>query len=264
MLSERDLRVLGRLALLAACFASFGAHAGERRITCLGRLEPGLGIVHIASPSDGGGVIATLDVSEGDWVEPAQILATLDEHALRGADVLRLEAELANAQNEAERARRLSTNSVTSASHLDTAEVALRIARANLAAGKARLELTRIRAPIAGRVLDIHTRPGERVGPAGILEIGDTKHMVAVAEVYETDVSGIAEGQRALIRSSAFAQPIAGVVSTVGLKVDRADALSTDPIAKTDARVVEVRIALETSDAVSGLTNLQVEIEIQP
>jgi HlyD family secretion protein len=45
--------------------------------------------------------------------------------------------------------------------------------------------------------------------------------------------------------------------------VGRLDAIGTDPIAKTDARVVEVFILLDDSEAVSGYTNMQVEVEIQ-
>jgi HlyD family secretion protein len=240
------------------------ANGEGRLISCLGRLEPGLGVVKVASPSRGGGVIATLDVSEGDRVEPHQVLATLDDHSLRKADVARLEAEMTNAEREAGRAQRLSVNSATSAANLDAAEVGLRIAQANLDAARSRLELTRIRAPIRGQVLDIHARPGERVGAEGVLEIGDTEHMVAVAEVYETDITAVSEGNRAVIRSAALPEPITGVVRSVGWKVARVDTLGTDPIAKADARVVEVRIALDASDVVSRLTNLQVEVEIQP
>jgi HlyD family secretion protein len=253
------------LALTAgALFIVDPAQAEDRRISCLGRLEPGLGVVRVASPSVGGGVIASLEVEEGDHVELDQILATLDDHALRAADVSRLEAELHNARREAERERRLSRQSVTSAAKLDAAEVGLRIARANLDAARARLELTRVRAPISGQILEIHAHPGERVGPEGVLEMGDTKNMKAVAEVYETDIASVAKGQRAVIRSAALAAPVSGVVGRVGLKVGRMDVLGTDPIAKADARVVEVRIDLDSSEEVDGLTNLQVEIEIEP
>ncbi len=255
---DRIVAVGGLLLVLVA--APAGAQQGQ--ISCLGRLEPGDGVVRVASPSIGGGVIARLDVEEGDRVERGAVLATLDDHALRKAEVARMEAEVANAKREAERARRLSRNSATSASKLDSAELGLRVAQANLEASRARLELTRIRAPIDGRILDIHTRPGERVGPEGVLEMGDTDNMVAVAEVYETDIGSVAEGQNARIMSSALEGPLVGVVSSVGLKVGRMDVLGTDPIAKTDARVVEVRIDLESSETVAALTNLQVEVEI--
>jgi len=44
--------------------------------------------------------------------------------------------------------------------------------------------------------------------------------------------------------------------------IGRMDALGTDPIAKTDARVVEVFILLDEPETLSALTNLQVEVEI--
>jgi HlyD family secretion protein len=40
------------------------------------------------------------------------------------------------------------------------------------------------------------------------------------------------------------------------------DVLGTDPVAETDARVIEVDILLDDPAAVARLTNLQVEVEI--
>jgi HlyD family secretion protein len=256
--------VLGAYIALVNPILADPAAAGERRISCLGRLEPGLGVVRLASPAEGGGVIASLAVSEGEWVEHGQILATLNDHALRKAEVARLEAERRNALRDAERMRRLSSRSVASGAKLDAAEMDLRIADANLDAARARVELTQIRAPIVGQILEIHARPGERVRADGVLEMGDTKNMVAVAEVYETDIGSVVEGQRAIIHSSALEAPLSGIVAGVGLKVGRMDVLGTDPVAKADARVIEVRIKLDSSEAVARLTNLQVEIEIEP
>jgi HlyD family secretion protein len=53
-------------------------------------------------------------------------------------------------------------------------------------------------------------------------------------------------------------------VERIGRKVGRLDVIGTDPIAKTDARIVEVRIALDDADRARALTHLQVEIEIGP
>jgi len=252
------------LGLALSLLATSEGFADDRRISALGRLEPGLGVVRVASPSVGSAVIASIAVTEGQWVESGQILATLDDHALQTAEADRLEAELSNAQREEKRTLSLSRSSATSQASLDAAELAVRVAQANLAAARARLSLAEIRAPIHGQVLEIHARPGERVGDDGVLEMGDTKKMVAVAEVYETDIRSVAEGQRAQINSPAFDGPLAGTVSRVGLKVGRMDVVGADPVAKTDARVIEVRIQLDASEPVEGLTNLQVEVEIQP
>jgi hypothetical protein len=55
-----------------------------------------------------------------------------------------------------------------------------------------------------------------------------------------------------------------GIVAQIGQKIDKNDVLNTDPAADTDARVVEVKIRLDDSKRVEGLTNLQVKVEIDP
>jgi HlyD family secretion protein len=71
-------------------------------------------------------------------------------------------------------------------------------------------------------------------------------------------------GQSAKIQTTAMDAELTGKVERISLKVGRLDAVGTDPIAKTDARVVEVFILLDDSEAVSRFTNMQVKVEIQP
>jgi HlyD family secretion protein len=120
-----------------------------------------------------------------------------------------------------------------------------------------------VRSPLAGQVIEIHTRRGERVGGDGIAELGRTDSMYAVAEVYETDIGAVKIGAGATITSPALSEPLHGTVESIALKIGKADVLNTDPAAKIDARVVEVDIRLDDSKSVRGLTNLQVEIVIE-
>lgn len=252
---------------VALIFVSLAAAAQERVISSLGRLEPANGVVQLAGPSGGGltgAVMKSLDVAEGDWVESGQVIARLDSYELRLAEVSRLEAILKNARNEMTRQDDLSKRNLTSASNLEAAQMALDIALADAAAAKARLELAVVRAPLRAQVLEIHAYPGERVGPEGIMELGQTDRMYAVAEVYETDITAVKVGQSARIMTSAMETELTGKVERISLKVGRLDAVGTDPIAKTDARVVEVFILLDDSESVSGFTNMQVKVEIQP
>jgi HlyD family secretion protein len=246
---------------------SFCAVAQERVISSLGRLEPENGVVQLAGPSGGGltgAVMKSLEVAEGDWAESGQVVARLDSYDLRTAEVARLEAILTNARNEMARQQDLGQRSLTSEANLDAAQMDLDIALADLAAAKARLELAVVRSPLRAQVLEIHAYPGERVGPEGIMELGRTDRMYAVAEVYETDITRVKVGQLATILTSAMDEELTGKVERISLKVGRLDAVGTDPIAKTDARVVEVFILLDDSDAVSRFTNMQVKVEIQP
>ena len=258
----------GRILFLLFSFTlSFCAVADERAISSLGRLEPENGVVQLAGPSGGGltgAVMKSLAVAEGDWVEKDQVVARLDSYNLRAAEVDRLEAVLTNARNEMARQQDLSEKSLTSKANFDAAQMDLDIALADLAAAKARLELAVVRAPLRAQVLEIHAYPGERVGPEGIMELGRTDKMYAVAEVYETDITAVEVGQPAKIRLSAMDRELTGKVERISLKVGRLDVVGTDPIAKTDARVVEVFILLDDSEAVSRFTNMQVKVEIQP
>ena len=116
--------------------------------------------------------------------------------------------------------------------------------------------------PIDGIVLNVLEHAGEAVGAGPILQLGDTTIMVAVAEVYETDVPRVHLGQRAVVTSPALAQPLRGKVVEVGRMVYKNDVLNVDPAARTDARVVEVRVALDDGTAVAQLTNMTVDVAI--
>ncbi len=147
---------------------------------------------------------------------------------------------------------------------IQQAEAGVAVATANLQRAQVELDTSIVRSPISGEVLKIHTDPGEVVGNDGIMELGNTGVMYAVAEVYETDISRIKTGQKATVTSAAFDGTVAGVVDRVGKQIRKNDVLNTDPAADTDTRVVEVRIRLNDSQKVKGLTNLQVTVSIEP
>ena len=135
-------------------------------------------------------------------------------------------------------------------------------AAARVARQEAELERTFVRAPFAGRVIDVLRRPGEIVGMEGILQLARIDQMQAVAEVFEADVRRVTVGQRARVRSPALAKELTGTVTRIRPKVQKLDQIGDDPVARKDARIVEVEIRLDESKGAENLTNLQVEIEI--
>ncbi len=147
---------------------------------------------------------------------------------------------------------------------VDVAAAEVRQAQAEVAKARVELDLAYIKAPQAGRVLNILTRPGEIVSSDGIARIGETNQMYAVAEVYESDIGKIHLGQSAQITSNAIAGELQGIVERVGLEVQRQEVINTDPAANIDAKVVEVKVRLdrESSQKVAGLTNLLVKVAI--
>jgi HlyD family secretion protein len=167
------------------------------------------------------------------------------------------ETEVAKGDAEAGAASCKSRNAATG-----VAESRIASAQALLAQRQAELERTSVRAPFAGRVLDVVAEPGEFVGPGGIVEMGRVDSMLAIAEVYETDIRLVKVGQRATVRSDALAKPLQGAVTRIRPKVQKMDQIGDDPAARKDARIVEVEIKLDDSGPAANLTNLQVEIEI--
>jgi HlyD family secretion protein len=138
-------------------------------------------------------------------------------------------------------------------------------ARAALRRAERQAEAALIRAPIAGTVLTIHALPGERPGAEGILNLGNIDRMMAEVEVYETEVGAIEPGQPVEITAEALPRPLSGRVAGIGLEVGRQALVAGDPAASTDARVVEVMVALDepSSEIASRFTNLQVTARIR-
>jgi HlyD family secretion protein len=268
------------------------AESPANAVAARGRIRPKDGILRIAGPSDFVAVVGKLNVDRGDSVQAGQVIAVMDTLPAREARVgrvqaqitaqeaavVRARAELENARLERERRQQLSLDGVVAASERDShdaklavAEAAVREAEAVQAALGAELRSAQaernqsiVRAPVAGQVLEVHAHPGEKVGAEGILEMARTDVMYAIGEVYETDISRVKVGQKAVVRSPALGRELGGTVERLGLKVGKLGALGTDLAARTDARIVEVEIRLDDPAAVAGLTDLEVEVLIRP
>lgn len=135
---------------------------------------------------------------------------------------------------------------------------------------KADLEDTKVKVPISGQILRINTRVGEQVNTEeGIVELGRTDEMYAIAEVYETDIGKVKIGQPATVSSEygGFTGKLKGSVEHLGLQVGTKELSATseeDPTQDENSRIVEVKIRLNPVDSqkVSSLTNMQVRVEI--
>ena len=134
---------------------------------------------------------------------------------------------------------------------------------------KADLEDTKVKVPISGQILRINTRVGEQVNTQqGIVELGRTDDMYAIAEVYETDIGKVRVGQPATISSEygGFTGKLAGEVEHLGLQVGAKQLSegSQDPTQDENSRIVEVKIRIDPKDShrVAGLTNMKVRVEI--
>jgi len=180
--------------------------------------------------------MATLDDLEAASVQAAQALA-------------RAEATLA----------RWDTGSIDSQPDVDVAQAALDAARIDLERAVRDLAKAEVRAPIAGLVLDIEARLGERPGSEGLMTLGRTDRMMALVEIFQTEIGRVRAGQEVRLAAAPLAEPLTGRVERIGLVVGRQNLVSDDTAANTDARVVEVAVRLdpESSARAASLSNLE-------
>jgi HlyD family secretion protein len=171
------------------------------------------------------------------------------------------EEEADSAEGEAEAMAASCASAKTTVRLFESGEA---VARARLNRVRAELQRSYIKAPVDARVIHVIARPGERIGEKGLLELGTVSSMYAIAEVYETDIRDVKEGQRATIRSAALHQDLSGMVTHIRQKIAKQDEIGTDPAARKDARIIEVLIRLDDSRPVEGLTYLQVDVLIHP
>ena len=203
------------------------------------------------------------------YKEGAISQTVLDTYRLR---VETLRGQFVQAQQQTQQAKfqlsqsegTLSSVSEVRPTDVQFAEAQLQTAILNIEKAQVDLDLSQVRAPINGQVIKINTKVGEVVSQTnGVIDLGNTSQMYVVAEIYETDIGKIKVGQTATIVSEAFQGEIAGKVDSLGLRIAKNDVLGTDPAAKTDVRIIEVKIKLDDSKKVSGLTNLQVRVKVE-
>ncbi len=179
------------------------------------------------------------------------------------ADLQRLEKTGQASVQEAQAQRRSLATIRPEDVQVATAEVQ----RARAAVQKAQTDVAQsvITAPQAGEILQIYTHPGEKIADQGIVSLGQTQQMMAIAEVYQGDIGRIQPGQRAKIASPILDQVLLGKVARIDPLVQRQTIVNEDPAANIDAKVIEVRIQLDpdSSNRVKDLTNLQVTVTIQ-
>ena len=254
-------------------------------VSALGRLEPAGDVRKLAAPMSGlGGSprIAALLVQEGDRVRRGDLLASFDSRPGLLADQALVQTKISNTllalqllERDTRRYRRLARSGATPSADLDNREIRLISLRGDLA--QARVQLRKVqsdlvqselRSPMDATVLRILARPGERPGESGILELGNTDQMEAVAEVYESDINRVRVGQPATLISEngGLTTTLKARVVRITPQVRQRQVVSTNPTGDADARVVEVRLALDPSDLarVRQLAGLKVIIRFLP
>ena len=237
-------------------------------VSALGTLQPAGDIRKLAAPTSamgGSPRLLSLQVEEGQRVQQGQLLATFDSRPRLVADLAAvtaridsLQAQIRMQRREVERYQSAASSGAAALVLLEEKkddlvklEGQLREAQAQRKGLQVDLANSELRAPLDGTVLKINSRVGERPGESGVLELGAGDQMQAVAEVYESDINRVRVGQTVQLVSEngGFSGSLQARVIRIAPQVRQRSVLSTDPTGDADARVVEVRLALDPTDA---------------
>lgn len=199
------------------------------------------------------GVVERVAVLPGAVVAGGDVLVGLDgrmfraEVAARQAELDRRKQTLDEARRELARVTELYDRMVIATLELDLARVAEASAEADWRAARARLQQARLnleysvlRAPFAGRVLNVAASPGQSIVSAmrsrPVVTVAGTERMLARAVVDAADLASLRDGQEVAVRVAG--RNFAGQVHHRGL----------EPLPGTDPP----RYALDVVFATSG------------
>lgn len=239
------------------------------------------GIIQIAARTSG--VVRTVYVQEGDRVTTGQILARQEDDQQRlqvqrsAAEVRQSAAQIAatlvqirTAQREYDRLQKLVATNFVAGQKLDQARDAIAAAQATLQAQQAavstaqarlheaqyNLELTVIRAPMAGRIVRRYANPGAGASTLNVSNMFDLEPdapRIVRAEIVEASIPAVAVGQEVEIVPEADETKLyVGRVLRRAAMFGARKLQSDDPSERSDERVVEVVVSAEGAPLLIG------------
>ncbi|MDE2137087.1 MAG: efflux RND transporter periplasmic adaptor subunit [Gammaproteobacteria bacterium] len=205
----------------------------------------------IGNDGDAGRIVAVY-VEPGDHVQKGQLLARIDDSVLV-PQVNRLAAALEQAQAQAalsaaeyKRALGVQAAGALSAEDIEkrratavTDAANVKVAAAQLAEAQARLNRTRIVAPIAGTVLTRHAEVGQIASTGGdaLFRVASGGEVEMRGQLAEQDLAQVKQGDAASVRLTGLPQSFEGRVRLLGAIID------------PTTRLGEIRIALKPDAA---------------
>ena len=206
------------------------------------------------------GVVSRVDVREGDQVRQGQVLATLDKTEY-DINVELASAQRERAEDEYKRAKAMFDSKGIPENDFNKAGTGVRLARAQEAMARKKLQDTRLTAPMSGRLARRGIEPGEQAGPGmPVFTIAQVDPVQIRVGVPETEVSRIRIGDRTTVTIPALrGATFTGRVRLVGVAADAASRTYTAKIDVPNANrllkpgmIAEVRIS--GSESVDALT----------
>lgn len=276
---------LGNAVVQADLGAAPDFSENTHSISATGYLEPEDRIRILAPPTQLGEVMPTvkkINVAEGQLVEKGQVMAIFDtvdrisgQRQVLTSRISSIRKQIALLDSETSRYRGLAEADVFPKSDLENKELQLLKLKSEfnqllseMKLNTTELSYSRLISPIRGRVLKIYTRPGERTLPQGVMEVGATGKMTAVAQINESKASQLRIGKPAWVRSEngSFAGTLSGSISHIAPRIGERKQLTNNPRADSDfeARTIDVIVKISPKDVlrVENLTGAKVIVTL--
>jgi len=160
------------------------------------------------------------------------------------------EIETAIAEQGLERQKvRLKLLKTTLENDLAQNEIDLANTQSRIDSAKRSIEDTLVRSPLDGVVVQIFSRQGERVSPAGIIKIVDMNQLRVLADVDELHVSRLKPGGKVDVTFRGNNDVYKGTIERIAPTVKRMQRVEPDGGSSTDARVVQVEIKIDDTSS---------------
>jgi RND family efflux transporter MFP subunit len=144
--------------------------------------------------------VRAVHVDEGTAVAAGALLVSLADADLRG-QLAAAEAALASASAHERRIRTLAAERAATPSELEAATAQRAQAQAAVAAVRANLQYTELRAPFAGTIQARRVEPGDMVGPGQPLVMLEGSSLELAASLSEQEARGLRLGQKLRFRA---------------------------------------------------------------
>lgn len=211
---------------------------------------------------EGAGIVRSLDFAANDVVEKGQILLTLDDETQK-ADLEAARTQMALAETNLARARRLQERGVTADASLDTSEANARNAEAQVARAEAVLDTRVLDAPFAGVIGIPQIDAGSYVTPGTVVAtLQDLSRMRVDFSLPEQDLKYVHMGQKIRLRidgresSEEFEGKIIGIdprVEAASRMIKLRGELDNPEEALTPGQFVSVSVELPIEENVIAL-----------
>ena len=203
--------------------------------------------------------LTTKMIGQTDIEKQKLLIAQLNSKIQQAEDEIRLGFATAE---RAEQAARVELTAIEEAIENSYNSVPGNSIQAAIDAAKKAVELSEIKSPVKGRVLDIVVRPGDTATTQPVLLLGDTEQMVCIAEINDVSFRYVKNGAKVTISSVALESTITGEVLSRGVMIGPPSMKDPNPFASVDRTTGRVVIKLDDSSIAQDFVNLHVDVEI--